>query len=66
MHILINTIKNEEELNEFLPNSVKETMINKHLNVNIINGEKIAFENNLNGKISKIIEVNILNILICS
>ena len=62
-YILINTIKNEEELNEFLPNSVKETMINKHLNVNIINGEKIAFENNLNGKISKIIEVNILNIL---
>ena len=62
-YILINTIKNEVELNEFLPNSVKETMINKHLNVNIINGEKIAFENNLNGKISKIIEVNILNIL---
>ena len=62
-YVLINTIKNEEELNRFLPQNVKQTIIKKHLNVNILNAEKIAFENNLNGKISKIIEVNILNIL---
>lgn len=59
--LLINTIKNEKELNEYLPNSVKELIINKNIIVKIINAQKIAYENHLNGKISKILEVNILN-----
>ena len=62
-YILINTIKNEKEFNEFLPNKVKQSILDKKLSINIINAEKIAFENNLKGKINKIIEVNILNLL---
>lgn len=61
--ILINTIKNEQELNDFLPNKVKRKIIEKKLNIKIINAEKIAYENHISGKISKIMEVNILKLL---
>ena len=61
--ILINTIKNEQELNDFLPNKVKKEIIEKKLNIKIINAEKIAYENHIPGKISKIMEVNILKLL---
>ncbi len=61
--ILINTIKNEQELNNFLPNEVKKKIIEKNLNIKIINAEKIAYENHIPGKISKIMEVNILKLL---
>ena len=60
-YILINTIRNEEELNSFLPNDVKKIIIDKHLDVSIINAEKIAYDNNIKGKINKIMEVIILN-----
>lgn len=60
-YILINTIKNEKELNDFLPNNVKQIISKKHLNINIINAEKIAVENNIRGKINKIMEINILS-----
>ena len=62
-YVLINTIKNEGELNEFLPSNVKHVINEKRLQVHIINAEKIAFENNLKGKISKIMEANILKLL---
>ena len=62
-YVLINTIKNEQELNNFLPSEVKKTIKDKNLQVHIINAEKIAFENNIRGKISKIMEVNILRLL---
>lgn len=62
-YVLINSIRNESELNEFLPSHVKKQMVEKHLNINTINAEKIAMENGLPGKINKIMEVNILNIL---
>ena len=62
-YVLINTIKNEKEFNDFLPNKVKQIILDKKLSINIINAEKIAFENNLKGKINKIIEVNILRLL---
>ena len=61
--VLVNTIKNSQEFNEFLPNKVKKIIKEKNLNINIINAEKIAYENKIPGKISKIMEVNILNIL---
>ena len=61
--LLINTIKNETELNDYLSSSIKKEIISKNINVKIINAQRIAYENHLNGKISKIMEVNILNLL---
>ena len=61
--LLVNTIKNEEELNEFLPLEIKQQIINKNIKVKTINAEKIAFENHIGGKINKIMEINILNLL---
>ena len=62
-YVLINTIKNSDELNNFIPNDVKKIIVDKKLKINIINAEKIALENNIKGKINKIIEVNILKLL---
>ncbi len=62
-YVLINTIKNPEELNSFLTSEVKDIIHKKNLKINIINAEKIAFKNNIKGKINKIMEVNILKLL---
>jgi len=62
-YLLINTIRNEKELNEFLPFNVRKIINAKNLNVNIINADKIAHENNIKGKISKIMEIIILKLL---
>ena len=61
--LLINTIKNSEELNKLLPNRVKTTIIEKNIKVYYINAEDIALKNNIPGKISKIMEVLILKLL---
>ena len=61
--LLVNTIRNEKEFNDFLPSNVKNIISDKKLNVYIINAEKLAFENNIKGKINKIMEVNILKML---
>ena len=61
--ILINTIKSKAELLKLLPNSVKETIITKKVKVYFINAEDIALKNKIPGKISKIMEVLILNLL---
>ena len=55
--LLINTIKNKEELNKLLPNKVKEIIKNKNIKVYFINAEDIAMNNHIPGKISKIMEV---------
>ena len=62
-YVLINTIKNEEELNKIIPEDVKKIIKEKNLKINIINADKIAYTNNIKGKISKIMEVNILKLL---
>ena len=61
--LLINTIKNEEELLKLLPTKVKNTIFKKNIKVYYIDAENIASKNNLKGKISKIMEVLILNLL---
>ena len=61
--ILINTIKSKDELLKLLPNSVKKTIITKKVKVYFINAEDIALKNKIPGKISKIMEVLILNLL---
>lgn len=61
--LLINTIKNEEELLKLLPNKVKNKLYQKNIKIYFIDAENIALKNNLKGKISKIMEVLILNLL---
>ncbi len=61
--LLINTNKNNQELNGFLPNSIKEIIKKKNITVYYIDASKIALDNNINGKINKIIEVVILKLL---
>lgn len=61
--ILINTIKNSDEILKLLPNKIKEILIKKNITVYYINAEDIALRNNIPGKISKIMEVLILKLL---
>lgn len=61
--LLINTIKNNEELTRLLPNKVKKIIKDKNIKVFYIDAEDIALKCNLKGKISKIMEVLILNLL---
>ena len=52
--LLINTVKNAEELLKLLPNKVKNIIYNKHLKVYYINASEIALNSGIKGKISKI------------
>ena len=61
--LLINTIKNESDLLRLLPTKVKNSIYKKNIKVYYIDAENIASKNNLKGKISKIMEVLILNLL---
>ncbi len=61
--LLINTNKTAKELNEFLPNNVKEIINNQKVVVYTVDAEKIAKQNKIPGKISLIMEANILNLL---
>lgn len=61
--LLINTSKKNEELNEFLPNVVKEIINTKNITVYYIDASKISIENNISGKINKIMEAIILKLL---
>lgn len=61
--LLINTNKNEDSLIKLLPTKVKNIIFKKKIKVYYIDAENIASKNNLKGKISKIMEVLILNLL---
>lgn len=61
--LLISTIKNEEELNEFLPTSIKEILREKNIKVLYIDADDIASKAGIHGKINKIMESIILNLL---
>jgi len=61
--LLINTPKKDEELNQFLPNKVKEIIKNKNITVYYIDASKIAIDNHISGKINKIMEIVILKLL---
>ena len=61
--ILVNTEKNEEKLNQFLPDHVKEIIIDKKIKVYTIDAEKISVINNIRGKISIIMENIIFKLL---
>ncbi len=60
---LLNTNKSDQELNDFLPNKVKEIIKNKNITVYYIDASKITIDNHISGKINKIMEVIILKLL---
>lgn len=59
---IINTIKNEEELNNYMSSSIKKLFIKRKIKVYTINAYKIAFEVNLKNKISMIMESCIITL----
>jgi len=61
--LIINTSKTEVEINEFLTSRDLEIINNKNINVYLIDAGAIASECGIKGKISKIIEMIILNSL---
>ena len=61
--LLINTIKNKDELLKLLPSRVKDILKSKNIKVYFINAEDIAMKNHIPGKISKIMELLILKLL---
>ncbi|MBE6140313.1 MAG: pyruvate:ferredoxin (flavodoxin) oxidoreductase [Firmicutes bacterium] len=61
--LLINTTKNNQELNDLLTNQVKKIICEKNIKVYYINAENLAFQVGLSGKVSKIMETLILKLL---
>ncbi len=61
--ILLNTKMNNNELNSYLDDDFKKQVIDKNLKLYIIDGDKIASDSGIRGKISKIMEVIILRLL---
>lgn len=61
--LIINTYKNEEELNEFIPTYIKNKLKEKNIYTYIIDADRIASNNGIPGKIGIIIENVILNIM---
>ncbi len=61
--LLINTSRDNNSLNELLSNDTKNIIKNKNIKVFYIDASKIAINNNIKGKINKIMEVIILKLL---
>ena len=60
---IINTMKKKDEMNSFLPNSIKSIIMKKNIKLYIIDAESIALDNGIKGKISKIMEMIIFNFI---
>jgi len=63
---LLNSNKTDEELNEYMPNDIKEQILDKKLRVFITNADELANKYNLNGKINNIISIYVLKMLGCT
>lgn len=61
--LVINTMKKKDEMNGFLPNKVKEVIKRKNVKLYIIDAESIALNAGIKGKISKIMEMVIMNLI---
>ncbi len=59
--LIINT--HEQDLNSYLPNTIKKRIIDKNIKIYTIDADKIASDCGIKGKISKIMEMVILHIL---
>lgn len=60
---LLNSNKTDEEINEIMPNSLKEEIQSKHIKFFVTNAEDLANKYRLKGKINNIISVYILKML---
>ncbi|MBQ4031337.1 MAG: pyruvate:ferredoxin (flavodoxin) oxidoreductase [Bacilli bacterium] len=60
---VLNTNKTVDEINDFLPDKVKEIINKKHVKFYIIDADKIAIEAGIKGKISKIMQMVIMNLI---
>lgn len=60
---LLNSNKTDEELNEFIPNKVKEILKEKNIKFYVTNAEELADKYNLKGKINNIMSLYILKML---
>lgn len=60
---VINTTKNKDELNGYLPNKVKSIINKKNVKLYIVDADKIALDAGIKGKISKIMEMIILSFI---
>ncbi|MBO4600950.1 MAG: pyruvate:ferredoxin (flavodoxin) oxidoreductase [Bacilli bacterium] len=61
--LLVNTSLKEAEFDSYIKGEVKTTLFTKNIMVYLVDANKLADENNLHGKINKIMEVIILRIL---
>ena len=61
--LLINTVRDKDSLLKLIPDKVKNTLYSKNIKIYYINAEDIALKCGIKGKISKIMEVLILNLL---
>ncbi len=61
--VLINTNKTSDEINKELPKNVKEIIKAKNISVYYVDADKIARDNNIKGKISKIMEYIIFKLM---
>ena len=61
--LLVNTSLTEAEFDSYIKGEVKSTLFTKNVIVYLVDANKLANENNLHGKINKIMEVIILRIL---
>ena len=61
--VVINTDKDSKTFINYLTDDIKEIINNKKLRVLLIDANKIALDNNIKGKISKIMEIVILKLL---
>ena len=60
---LLNTTLNDEEINKFLPNKIKEIIKNKNIKFFVTNSFLLSEKYNLGGKINNIISYYILHML---
>ena len=61
--LIINTHLTEKEINDFLSSKIKKILKERDIAVYLIDASKIAEDNKIRGKISKIMEMVILNTL---
>lgn len=59
---IINTIKTEQELNNYISPKIRNLFVSRHVQVYTINALKIAYECHLQNKISMIMESAIINL----
>lgn len=60
---LLNSDKSDEELNEYIPNSIKETIVNKNIKFIVADTSALNKKYKLNNKVNNVMAVYILHVL---